>query len=134
MKGVLAVTTGAALLLIASACGNDKHDCPSASFTTFTATPNTVAAGGTVGIAVAGDHLNFETDADHDEECPGGHLHIYLDDLMTNPIVMEEVDAFDAVIPTGTSAGAHTLIIRLHNHDHTIVEPQVTMQTSLTVQ
>lgn len=123
-----------AFVLLAVGCGGDKADCGTPEFTSFSITPDTLAAGDTVSVTVAGNHLNFETDADHDEACPGGHLHLYMDDLMTNPLAMEESTSFDATIPTDATAGAHTLIIRLQNHDHTIVEPQVTDEADLTVQ
>lgn len=128
--------TGLALVLALTAwsCGGSDPDCATPAFTSFVVDPDTVAAGADVTVTIAGDHLNFEGDPDHVEGCPGGHLHLYMDDLMTNPLIMEETKSFAVTIPSATSTGSHTLIIRLHNHDHTIVEPQVTEEAALTVQ
>jgi len=62
------------------------------------------------------NHSHGDTDA-----CPGGHWHLYLDDLMTNPLAQPVVETASVVIPEDTAVGPHTLIARLHNEDHTIL-------------
>lgn len=145
------MTTIAAALLALAGCGStgdDTGECPDLggdpAFTSFTVTPETMAAGDTVDVVVEGDHLGeLEESSDgsmemggeeHESSCPGGHLHVYLDDLMTNPLTMQEAKAFPMEIPADTAPGAHTLIVRLHNKDHTIYEPEVTTTLAITVE
>jgi len=115
------------------------------AFTEFTVTPGTVAAGGEVDVTVDGDHIGElmdmahgtmeGTEHDHEEEgCLGGHLHVYIDDFEENPLAMEGAKAFPMTIPADTTPGTHTLIVRLHNKDHTIHKPEVTMETTVTVE
>lgn len=134
--------------LVVVGCSGGDEACPDLGgepvFTAFDVAPTTAAAGDTVDITVAGDHLgdlaassdgSMEEEGEEEESaCLGGHLHIYLDDLETNPITMQEALAFPVTLPTELEAGVHTLIVRLHNHDHTIYEPEVTRETELTVE
>ncbi len=149
-----AMTTNAArlgvvgVLLWTTGCGGDGEACPDLggepAITEFTVTPATVAAGDAVDVTVDGEHLGdlmptsdgTDMDMEHEEEsaCPGGHLHVYLDDLDSNPLTMQEAKAFPMDIPADTPVGPHTLIVRLHNKDHTIYEPQVTMEAQITVE
>jgi hypothetical protein len=140
------------LLLCAAGCsGSDEVDagaCPDLggdpSFTEFTVTPATVAAGDSVDVVIDGDHLgeleatsdgSMEMAGEEEEStCAGGHVHIYLDDLETNPLSMQEAKAFPMTIPADTEPGTHTLIVRLHNKDHTIYDPEVSMETTITVE
>lgn len=111
-------------------------------FTAFSVSPTTVAAGGAVEASIDGEHLGelAETESGaaeehgHGGDCPGGHLHVYLDDLMTNPLAMVGAKSFQLTIPEETAAGEHILIVRLHNKDHTILTPEVTAQTAITVE
>lgn len=144
-----------ALTLSLAACGDPKDEeettdemtdmeCPDEdpSIDSFTLDATTVAAGATLHgtIAVTGFELGG-----HDEEmegmegmegmeCPGGHAHIYLDDLTGNPLTMAMDTEFDVVLPGDIPAGMHMLIARLHNHDHTIVDPEVTAEAHFTVE
>jgi len=127
-----------AFALIVFACGSDTI-CPGdPAILSFTADTTTVAAGGTMDITVLVE--NFELSG-HTEmadstggACIMGHMHIYLDDLMSNPLLMPKTEMSTITIPVGTTAGAHTLIARLHDSSHLIVEPQVTMDLPITVQ
>lgn len=127
-------------------CGHDDDhadECPSVenpSIDSFIVDPDTVAAGGNIDVTIAGSDLGF---AEHDEgddhhgeaeACPGGHIHVYLDDLMTNPLAQEEALEFTLTIPDDTEPGEHTLIARLHNRDHIIYKPEVTKETDITVE
>lgn len=78
--------------------------------------------------AQGGDAIEFRA------ACPTGHVHIYLNDLETNPVAMQTTSTGDVVIPEDAPVGEHTLIARLHNADHTILEPQVMMELTITVQ
>ena len=78
------------------------------------------------------DHGHDDHGAEADDN--SGHVHVYLDDLMTNPVAMVGSTSFSITIPDGTAAGAHTLIARLHRADHTILDPEVSMEADLTVE
>ncbi len=126
--------------LALSACGGDP------AIVSVTATPSTVAAGGTVNVVVELENVELgEAAAEHaltarglraahGEETTGMHLHTYLDDLETNPLAQTSVASFDVVIPATATVGAHQLIVRVHNGDHTILEPQVLKSAAITVQ
>lgn len=134
-------------LLFCTAACSCTGDCPDLGgdpeFTDLTVTPSTMAAGDSVDLAIDGDHLGeleessdgaMEEDEEEESHCPGGHLHVYLDDLQTNPVTMQEAMAFPLTIPEDTEVGDHTLIVRLHNKDHTIYEPEVTIEADITVE
>ena len=133
-------------------CDDDHagHEGPDQdpALTSFLSGETNVAPGGELElmIEVEGFELSGDEDHEHDEhgeheghahdgeECPGGHVHIYLDDLMVNPVAMPASSTFLVTIPDDTPVGEHTLIARLHNRDHTIVEPQVTAEFDITVE
>lgn len=142
-----------AALLALAACSEEAVPCEGEPMIhAFTANMTTVAAGGTLDLTIEVHNFNLGTHTHSDmhepvpvsEDDPGvifsentcltGHVHIYLDDLMTNPILMQEMATGTATIPAGTAAGTHTLIARLHTSDHLIVEPQVTKELTIEVQ
>lgn len=135
-------------IVLFAGCSDSGEECPELGgdpvITSVIVNPTTMAAGDTVEMTVDGEHLGeleevsmdtgMEEEGEEESHCPGGHFHVYLDDLETNPITMQEAKTFPLVIPEGTTAGAHTLIVRLHNKDHIIYEPQVTKDVSITVE
>lgn len=86
-------------------------------------------------LVAAGEAIGAEGDHDHeggDYDGPRvGHVHVYLDDLMTNPLAMITKSTGEVVIDT--TAGSHTLISRLHSADHRIIEPQVIDEIEISV-
>jgi len=147
-------TSLAMLTATTSSCGGDdappEEECPPdlggtptiASVDLSTTTP---AAGDTIDVTVTGEHLGEleesttstgmeEMGEENEPLCLGGHLHVYIDELMSNPIAQQEALAFPVVIPDTTPPGDHTLIVRLHNKDHTIYKPEVTAEVAITVQ
>ncbi|MCA9650319.1 MAG: hypothetical protein KC501_10445 [Myxococcales bacterium] len=60
-----------------------------------------------------------------------GHVHVYLDDLMVNPLAMITTSPGQVVVDA--EPGAHTLIGRLHGTDHKIIEPQIIDEVEITV-
>lgn len=128
-----------ALALVLSACGGDP------TIVSVTVTPSTVAKGGTVNVTVELENVELGEAEDHAAltarglhtahgEATGMHLHTYLDDLETNPLAQTSSASFAVVIPQAATSGAHQLIVRIHNGDHTILEPQVTKAAAITVQ
>lgn len=75
-------------------------------------------------------------DSSHDEaaECPGGHVHVYFDDLMTEPLTQAVTSEFTIKLPADATAGTHTIMGRLHNRDHTIYTPEVIEEVEVTVE
>ena len=118
----------------------------------FEASPATVVQGGEIEVAFelsffelsgeAGHHEDEEEGHEedghaHENPCPNGHVHVYLDDLLTEPLGMPDITPATLVIPLDAVAGEHTLIARLHNADHTILhvgDAEVTAESSITVQ
>lgn len=146
---------GLAVLAMAAAACHDEHDsdCPTEAPTidSFAVTPDSAAPGTTLTGTVAVSHFELSgephqhTEAlrpglepqDEDapaEECVGGHVHIYLDDLETNPLGMPTTPEFTFDLPSDAMPGAHTLIARLHTRDHKILEPQVTAEAAVTIE
>ena len=141
----ISLIASAVLACLAGAC-EDSHGCPEEdpAITMFTADTTTVAAGDTIEITVMVSNFELggheheasaaEDDDHHAADCAGGHLHIYLDDVISNPLSMPESHVSEVMIPDDATAGDHTLIARLQNRDHTILEPQVTAELTITVQ
>ncbi len=106
----------------------------------FSVEPTTVEAGGDCISTVEVHHFELTGEADHEHDEAGaggedhmGHVHIYLDDLMTNPVLMQVELVETVTIPDDTEAGTHTLIARLHNSEHEIIEPQVIAEVDIEV-
>ena len=151
--GALALVVAVAISVAAVGCADEHthHEaCPEPAgdpvIGAFTLDAETVAAGESVHATLElenfpmeemegmeGTHDDDEEPEHEESECPTGHVHVYLDSLTGNPLVMAAGKSFDVVIPADTPAGAHKLIARLQNGDHTIVEPQVTAEVTLTV-
>lgn len=66
--------------------------------------------------------------------CFVGHVHVYVDDLMSNPIAQITVESADVVLPDDLAPGEHRLINRLHAASHKIIEPQVILEHVITIE
>ena len=66
--------------------------------------------------------------------CYIGHVHVYLDDLMTDPLGQITTAEGHVMLPEDIEAGEHRLIMRLHDATHRIIEPQVVLEHPFTVQ
>ena len=133
---ILTIALAATALLGFAGCSEELEP---PEILNFTVTPDTMNAGDTITGDV--ETLNFELashaggdagDVHHDGNA--GHFHVYLDDLMTNPLVMPDENPFEIPMPVDATPGQHSLIVRLQNLDHTILEPQVTFTATITVQ
>ena len=116
----------------------------------FTSSADTVLPGGELDLEViavffelrGGSHSHDDEEGEeggheHDDgpgPCPGGHYHDYLDDLMTNPLAMPTTSEVTVTIPEDTEPGEHTLLARLHDDEHLIVEPQVIAELVIEVE
>ena len=133
------------------ACGEAAVD---PAILAFTVDPGTVAAGGTVQVMVelegftltghdmsgsmSGMDMDMDMDMDHDDhdhhsDGTSGHIHIYLDDVETNPLAMMGTSMAEITIPVDAEVGSHTLIARLHDASHLILEPEVVETVDLNV-
>lgn len=126
-------------------CGDDP--APTVS---ITVTPDRLSSGGTTRADIsvtdfelaAEDHAHVRAQAsgheaegehEHTGDIPRiGHYHIYLDSMETNPILMGHESSVELTVTA--SAGPHRLIVRLHNLDHTIIEPQITGEAAITIE
>jgi len=131
----LAVLVAASLLFAACDVGVVPPEIVS-----WTLDPTTIEAGGDVTstFELSNFELTGESDHEHDtEELAGdpnhGHVHIYLDDLESNPVLTQVTTSDTVTIPDTTVAGTHTLIGRLHDATHLIIEPQVVMEIDIEV-
>ncbi len=146
------VGTFAGLLLLVGCGGGDP------AVTSVAFTPNTIQAGdeGTLTVEVEnftlrepgpepGEalHAAEETEAGKSGDYPdGGHFHVYLDSVEENPIPLNcpdycEHPGFTPTnklrIPATTTAGSHTIIVRLNNDDHTFLNPPIQNTAMITV-
>jgi hypothetical protein len=125
-----------------------EHECPAEDpeISSFMGDTSSLAAGSDIELMIHVENFEFghgghdddgDSHAGDDDgamECAGGHVHIYLDSLMENPLAMPESSPTLITIPAETAAGSHMLVARLHNYDHTIVEPEVTAELEITVE
>jgi len=75
----------------------------------------------------------FAADVENHYEGPReGHVHVYLDDYMTNPLAMLTTSTGEVIVEA--DPGSHTLLCRLHGSDHKIIEPQITFDIDIAVQ
>lgn len=126
---------------LAGCPSTDTHEHP--EITSWTLDPLTVAAGGDLSSTFElmhfsltgeeGDEHDHEGDMAMDAGDNTGHVHIYLDDLETNPILMQVTLEDTVTLDAATAEGTHTLIARLHNADHEIIEPQVLEEIEIEV-
>jgi len=117
-------------------CMEDPTELP--QIRSVTVDPPEAQAGTTVLIEVEVD--NFEL-AEHGEEhtegnhgVRDGHVHVYLDSLLDEPLAMPSTNVFQIAIPGSTTSGSHQLIMRLHSADHLIIEPQTISAATITVE
>lgn len=138
--------------------------CPGGPELVEVTAPDTAAAGATITLAFEVKNFEFSMggEAHHDEDpeggeheggeheggeheggvdpisadtgCTVGHVHVYLDDLMTEPLAQITVASGDVVLPAGIEPGEHRLINRLHDASHKIIEPQVVVEHPITIQ
>ena len=66
--------------------------------------------------------------------CYVGHVHVYVDDLMTDPIAQVTVPSADIVLPSDLAPGEYNFIYRLHDATHKIITPEVIVERTLTIQ
>lgn len=125
-----------------AACGGDPR------IVSVTANPSTIAAGGTITMTVVLENVDdvhsdehaltaralVAADDEAHEEEEGVHIHTYLDSTDVNPLAQTSSTTYPVVVPAATAAGAHQLIVRLHNGDHTIITPEVKASVGVTVQ
>jgi hypothetical protein len=138
-----------------AACDEHGVDCPTEEPTVaMTLSPDTVAPGGDVEGTIVVENFELSGEAGHshtegvgeppgaeplhddgedEEACAGGHVHVYLDDLMTNPLTQATTAEFVITIPDDAADGMHAVIGRLHNRDHTIIKPEITTEVEITV-
>lgn len=115
-----------------------------------TASPSTISSGDVVTLTV--DVTDFELRkpaATHHQElraaddeghahngetnsADGGHFHVYLNTLDTNPLLMGWSKTTTVAV-TGP-AGPHVLIVRLNSDDHAFLVPQVKAEANITIQ
>jgi hypothetical protein len=141
MRNLTKILSLFALLSLNACAPCPWDDSQPPSIDSFTSNMDSVMRGASVELTLETSFFELRGDEGHDHEddhgddhgddhnhshgstdgCPGGHWHLYLDDLMTNPIAESVVETASIVIPEDTPLGPHTLIARLHNEDHTIL-------------
>lgn len=153
MKLASALLTTLLATSLAACDSDDPEDMPPPELR-VTADTTEVAQGGTITLTIEvenfeltheGEHMHLELEDDLDLRSPDapalaeetydgpriGHVHVYLDDVMTNPLAMITTETGEVVIDA--EPGAHTLINRLHAADHTIIEPQIIHEIDINV-
>jgi hypothetical protein len=102
---------------------------------TATANPTTVNAGSATTLTIAVDNFTLEAPTGQANQEGHGHYHVYLDgDTGGDYLAVGQGTTIDVTIPAGTSAGAPSLRVELHNNDHSAVTPTVDDVVAITVQ
>lgn len=129
---------------VAWSVGCGSAETPAPEITEFTVDPTEIPVGGQADVHVVVENFSLtehseastahEDGGEHAEgEVQSGHVHVYLDDVESNPLVMMSGADGSLTIPSGTTTGPHVLIARLHGDDHLIVEPEVTAEVMIEV-
>lgn len=137
---------GLALALPFTACEEGHHD-ESCDMPTISVEgdPTTIASGDDVTLTISVENFTLIDPEDahmhgdiegtefraYDGVCEG-HYHVYLDDLMTDPILQ----AWDEEVTVTVDAdpGDHELIVRLNGSDHKFIQPEIKDSVTITVQ
>lgn len=129
---------GAATTTTAASGGGDQGGGGGAALAptvTLTVDPTTMAAGATIDGTVVVENFILEAPTGQPNEAGHGHYHIYLDQATgTNYLTNGQTTAVSITIPSGTSAGAHTLRISLGQNGHAALSPPVEDIIDITVQ
>ncbi len=131
----------AALAALLVACPATEEHSEAPEIESWTVDPLTVMPGDEVTSTFTFQHFELtgeESEDGHEHEDGDsddnhGHVHIYWDDLETNPLLMQVISEDVLTIPSDADDGPHTLIARLHNAEHLIIEPQVIEEIEITV-
>jgi hypothetical protein len=125
------------LLLAAFALACDDHDDGPPTLSA-SIDPSTVEQGSVTTLSVtvtnfilAGHGAAADDHHDDDAAPDEGHYHVYLDTTEDNPILMGETPTSDLTIDA--APGDHELIVRLHDLQHVIIQPEVKVVLPLTV-
>jgi len=114
-----------------------------------TASPTTFANGGSTTLTIEvtdfelreppTSHALVAAQHDHDHEtgdteltADGGHYHVYLDSTDQNPLKMAWTTTLELTV--SSTAGPHTLIVRLNADDHRFLQPEVKSQVDITLE
>jgi len=149
MRSIVFLTS--ALLLVA--CGTEEEPTVyEPTLVSLTVDPASDVAGAEVMVMVEvadftlsgesghDDHDDMDMDSeddDHDEddahEAPEGHVHIYWNSVETNPLLMLTESMGTIIIPEDAEVGVHTIIGRLQDEDHKIIEGADTLEVDFEV-
>lgn len=125
------------LVVVLCACGADgDHDHDEVpEIVSFTVDPGLVEAGAEAQVQVEVEHFDLGGGEHHMHEkgSASGHVHIYLNDTESNPLLMMMGSMGTVTIPADTEVGVHALIARLHDSGHLIIEPEVTAEVEIDV-
>lgn len=123
---------------------HEQCDMPTIS---VEADPTTIASGDDVTLTVTVENFTLMDPEGHDhgDERPDdtqfrdgyegaceGHYHVYLDDLMTQPLLMAWEEEISVTVDA--DAGEHELFVRLNDGGHKIIQPEVVDSVMITVQ
>jgi hypothetical protein len=147
MRRIAVITLFAVFPLALGAC-EDGHTHEQCEMPTVSveADPTTIVSGEDVTLTVTVENFTLmDPEAhDHGDERPDdtqfrhgydgaceGHYHVYLDDLMTNPLMMAWEE--EVTVTVDADAGEHELFVRLNDPDHKIIQPEVVDSVAITV-
>lgn len=130
-------------LCLAAACGDDGSDAtpavdagpdaPPVPMLAVTATPTTVAAGGSVTLAVSVENFEIVDPRTMSGVMPGkGHFHYQLDTAAMYTAAWNAQVV--APIPAATPPGPHVINVWLVNDNHVDIEPPTYATVTITVQ
>jgi hypothetical protein len=128
------------LLALGAGCHSEDGPPPTLS---ISLDPTTITEGGTTTLTVS--VTNFELvdpgaghahdgDDHHDEGgvAQQGHYHVYLDTTDENPLIMASTPSL--VLAIDAAPGDHSIIVRLNDNEHKIIQPEVRASAELVVE
>ena len=143
---IRAFLVGAAVMTVATGCGDDDSSAKSAAAESTAQAPASEASEAAAAIALEvtadkthavqpGDEIRitvsvtgFALDGANlgAGTAPGsGHYHVYLGDARGEPLLVSAEGSAIVKVPADVTDGTHSLRVQLRNHDHSPLDPPV---------
>ena len=143
---IRAILVGAAVLAVATGCGDDGPSAQSETTGSSAQAPASEASEAAAEITLEvtadkthavqpGDEIRITvnvtgfaldgTEVGSDAVPDSGHYHVYLGDPQGEPLLVSADGSAIVKVPADVTDGTHSLRVQLRNHDHSPLDPPV---------